>query len=101
MAGRERGTRLDPPCGMSIDPDVRTLIEEADHACRTGDMATLSWAVRALVPRMPRGLQYDAVAVAELAALDGPIACDRWRSMLRRVVDAFVTGVAPGAPSAA
>jgi hypothetical protein len=86
---------------MSLDPEVRTLIEEADHACRTGDMATLSWAVRALLPRVPRRLQYDAVAVAELAALDGPIACDRWRSMLRRLIDTFVAGVAPGAPSAA
>ena len=84
------GTSLDSRPVMSLDPDVRLLIEEADHACRRGDMATLSSAVRALVPRVPRRLQYDAVAVAELAALAEPLACDRWRAMVRALVDAFV-----------
>jgi hypothetical protein len=82
--------------------DAHSLIDDANAACRSGDLATLSSAVRALVPWVPRPLQYDAVAVAELAALDEPLACDRWRSIVRRVIAAFGPGGVPqGAPSAA
>jgi hypothetical protein len=82
--------------------DARNLIDDANAACRSGDLATLSSAVRALVPWAPRPLQYDVVAVAELAALDEPLACDRWRSIVRRLIAALGPGGVPqGAPSAA
>jgi hypothetical protein len=81
--------------------DAQSLIDDADAACRSGDLATLASAVRALVPWAPQPLQYDVVAVAELAALDEPLACDRWRSIVRRLVAAFGPGGVPqGALSA-
>jgi hypothetical protein len=72
-----------------VHSSVRGLIAGADDACRRRDLPTLSSLVRALVPRIPHALQFDAVAVAELAALDEVLACQRWRTL------AFALGAAP------
>jgi hypothetical protein len=66
---------------VHVHSSVQVLIAGADDACRRGDLSALSSLVRSLVPRIPHALQYDAVAVAELAALDGALACQRWQRL--------------------
>src|SRR5262245_26460099 len=72
----------DPPSGR------RGLVTGADDACRRGDLAALSRLVQALVPHLPHALQFEAVAVAELAALDEALACERWRELAGVLCDA-------------
>ena len=62
-------------------PSLRGLVAGAHEACRRGDLAALTLLVRSLVPRVPHPLQFDAVAVAELAAIDEELACERWRQL--------------------
>jgi hypothetical protein len=66
---------------MHTHLSILGLVAGADDACRRGDLPALSLMVRSMVSRLPHALQFDAVAVAELAALREVLACDRWREL--------------------
>lgn len=74
---------------------VRAIVEQANDACRRRDLAALCRSVKSLVPRVVHALQYELVAIAELAALDEELAYERWRALAGRVTGpSFGGGVA-------
>jgi hypothetical protein len=64
---------------------VRLLLDGGDRAYAHGDAFALAQVARTLIPDVHRHLQYDLVAVAELASLDLEAAQRRWVEASRRI----------------
>jgi hypothetical protein len=64
---------------------IRLLLEAAERAYAHGEAETLAAAARELIPDVPRALQYELVAVAELARLDLDVARHRWAQIRGRI----------------
>jgi len=64
---------------------IRTLLDRGDRAYAHGEAEALAGVARELIAEVPRALQYDLVAVAELALLDLDAALLRWVQVSGRI----------------
>jgi hypothetical protein len=64
---------------------VRLLLDGGDRAYAHGDALALAHVARTLIPDVHRHIQYELVAVAELASLDLEAAQRRWIDASRRI----------------
>jgi len=64
---------------------TRGLLDGGDWACSNGDGESLAEVARLLIADVPRDLQYELVAVAELARLDFLLASVRWAALSRQL----------------
>ena len=67
----------------SLRGRVRLLLEGGDRAHAHADAPALAHVARELIAYVPRTVQYELVAVAELATLDFDVARRRWQSYVR------------------
>jgi hypothetical protein len=74
-----------PVVDRSPKSRVRLLLDSGDRAYAHGDAQALAHVARTLIPDVHRHLQYDLVAVAELAGLDLEAAQRRWVEASRRI----------------
>jgi hypothetical protein len=64
---------------------VRVLLDGGDRANAHGEADTLAQIARELIADVPRPLQYELVAIAELARLDFDVAQRRWSEISDRI----------------
>jgi len=64
---------------------VRRLVDGGDWACSNGDVESLAHVARQLIADAPRAIQFDLVAVAELASVDFLVASSRWSELSGRL----------------